>query len=181
MTKTCVCVCVCILTHCQHATLKVSRHLPDNALLNIPPAHLLVLMEHYTETHIISDIAKKVLNLLMMACIFYYVWNAEPYIMYTTSNRIPALRWGLLLAHRMALNLDSSVPSLFSPAAYRAYKQKNKVYNQHFFAIKLQIHKHTLMGQRRRLYLSILFSQRDVNSFTVIAISLQNTQKNIFN
>lgn len=31
---------------------------------------------------------------------------------------LPALRWALLLAHRMALNLDSSVPRRFSPAAY---------------------------------------------------------------
>lgn len=30
----------------------------------------------------------------------------------------PARRWGLLRAHRMALNCDSSVPTLFSPAAY---------------------------------------------------------------
>lgn len=30
----------------------------------------------------------------------------------------PARRWGLLRAHRMALNWDSSVPTLFSPAPY---------------------------------------------------------------
>lgn len=41
--------------------------------------------------------------------------------------RVPALRWGLLLAHRMALNLDSSVPSLFSPAAYRAWKEPENI------------------------------------------------------
>lgn len=40
---------------------------------------------------------------------------------------VPALRWGLLLAHKIALNLDSSVPSLFSPAAYRACKEPENI------------------------------------------------------
>lgn len=47
--------------------------------------------------------------------------------LWTDVFRVPALRWGLLLAHKMALNLDSSVPSLFSPAAYSAWKEPENI------------------------------------------------------
>lgn len=37
------------LTHSQHATLQVSWHLPADALLDIPAAHLLVLQKNCTQ------------------------------------------------------------------------------------------------------------------------------------
>lgn len=46
--------CQCILTHCQHATLQVSGHLPVDALLDISATHLLVLKKHYTHTYTYS-------------------------------------------------------------------------------------------------------------------------------
>lgn len=56
-------------------------------------------------------------------CTFLSLHTMESsYSLHRTS--LPALRWALLLAHRMALNLDSSVPRRFSPAAYNSWAQK---------------------------------------------------------
>lgn len=63
---------------------------------------------------------------------------------YLGRTSLPAWRWALLLAHRMALNLDSSVPSRFSPAAYNSWTQRREFtlhYSQHQWGwtAKLQI------------------------------------------
>lgn len=110
--------------------------------------------------------------------------------LFTNPEFIPALRWDLLLAHKMALNLDSSVPSLFSPAAYRACLDKSQMWqtechctqrNQGLTILRhagesLNIrHQHEI----QRFYLSILFSQRDVDIFSFIPITLQNREQHI--
>lgn len=41
-----------------------------------------------------------------------------------SGTALPATRWARLRAHRMALNLDSSVPRRFSPAAYRSWTDR---------------------------------------------------------
>lgn len=80
------------------------------------------------------DISLQMLFSTSLPHMCWYSWNTTHTHAWQHSNtsepwcwtlplsllQVPALRWGLLLAHRMALNLDSSVPSLFSPAAYRA-------------------------------------------------------------
>lgn len=39
---------------------------------------------------------------------------------------LPATRWARLRAHRIALNLDSSVPRRFSPAAYSSWTDRGE-------------------------------------------------------
>lgn len=87
--------------------------------------------------------------------------------------KVPALRWGLLLAHKMALNLDSSVPSLFSPAAYRACKEPENI-----SVAKSGPHKHTHTAVGSKLHLSVLLRQRNVNIFSFITITLKAPRRN---
>lgn len=43
-----------------------------------------------------------------------------------SGTALPATRWARLRAHRIALNLDSSVPRRFSPAAYRSWTDRGE-------------------------------------------------------
>lgn len=87
----------------------------------------------------------------------------------------PARRWGLLRAHRMALNWDSSVPTLFSPAPYsfcRPSRHRNlKKKKEHDQAS--QFHE---CHNTKPTYLSVLFDQGDVNGLSFVTISLDRAR-----
>lgn len=88
----------------------------------------------------------------------------------------PARRWGLLRAHRMALNWDSSVPTLFSPAPYsfcRPSRHRNVKKKGTQSGFPITFHE---CYDTKPTYLSVLFDQGDVNGLSFVTISLDRAR-----